>query len=509
MDLMKTSGEESSIQAQHSPLPGETLGEFTLVERIARGGNGEVWRASGQKDEQVAIKVLMKVKQIAYQRFRSEVQVTQQVAGVAGILPVLAHNLPEKLSEGRAWYAMPLAVPLATAGSAWSPRMKVLAITQAAYTMAELHRRKIAHRDIKLSNLLFYKERCHICDFGLVDYPGKADLTGNKEQLGPIWTMAPEVRRNGRSADPFPADVYSLAKTLWITLTGHSKGFDGQFMPEGELSIRDVCVDLYITPLETIVKSATDHLPEKRPTMAEFASALSDWAALSKSWEKCNPLQWKEACSKLFPVAVPARATWEDIDEIAIALDVIGHIPSLNHVFFPDGGGLDFDHVVKSQNEAGCIELHFEYAVLVKPLRLQFESFANETQWNYFRLECAELEPSGVYNNYDDQESEELTDLGDGRYVNRSYWDNNSYHGAPLGPDARVLVRYFGGAFVIFQKSSQYNYGGGKLDGYDGRHNRMTSDVFREYIDRYRIAYNTREAKREAEKLSAQETTDA
>jgi len=500
---MNTLNTESPMQPQHSPKRGDMLGDYSLVARIARGGNGEVWSASDPEKKQVAIKILMKVKQIAYERFSSEVQIAQEVADVAGILPVLAHDLPEKLGERRAWYAMPLAVPLATPSAAWSPRIKVLAIAQAAFTMAELHKRKIAHRDIKVSNLVIYKKRCYLCDFGLVDYPGKADLTGNKEQLGPLWTMAPEVRRDGRSADPFPADVYSLAKTLWIIITGRSKGFDGQFMPDGELSIRNVCGDLYITPLETILQSATDHLPAKRPTMTEFARALSDWLALSKSWDKHNPLQWKEACSRLFPVAVPARAKWTGVDEIATALDVIGHIPNLNHLFFPDGGGLDFNHVTKSQREPGCIELHMEYTVLVKPLHLYFESFGNETQWNYFRLECAELSPSEVYDNYDDQESEELTDLGDGRYVNRSVWDDDSYEGAPLRPDARVIVRYFGGAFVIFQKTSQYNHGGGKLDGYDGKHNLMTSDAFREYIDQYRIVYNTRRARREAEKLSA------
>jgi len=145
----------------------------------------------------------------------------------------------------------------------------------------------------------------------------------------------------------------------------------------------------------------------------------------------------------------------------------------------------------------------------VRPIRLHFESFANETQWNYFRLECAELHPSGTYEETDeDHDSEELTDLGDGRYVSRSVWDDQEYQGAPLPPDARVLVRYFGGAFLIVQKTSQYNRGSGKLDGYDGKHNSMTSDEFRQWIDNYRTAYNARQAKREAEALSAKENTE-
>jgi serine/threonine-protein kinase len=82
--------------------------------------------------------------------------------------------------------------------------------------MAALHERQIAHRDIKPGNLVMFDNLCHVVDFGLVHYPEKTALTGYKEHIGPLWTMAPEVRRNGRNADPFPADVFSLAKTLWI-----------------------------------------------------------------------------------------------------------------------------------------------------------------------------------------------------------------------------------------------------------------------------------------------------
>lgn len=35
--------------------------------------------------------------------------------------------------------------------------------------------------------------------------------------------MAPEMRRESSTADVSKADVYSLAKTLWIYLTGNKK----------------------------------------------------------------------------------------------------------------------------------------------------------------------------------------------------------------------------------------------------------------------------------------------
>jgi len=38
--------------------------------------------------------------------------------------------------------------------------------------------------------------------------------------------MDPEMRRNPDKADGKCADVYSLAKTLWILLTKETKGFE-------------------------------------------------------------------------------------------------------------------------------------------------------------------------------------------------------------------------------------------------------------------------------------------
>lgn len=160
------------------------------------------------------MKILTKVKEIAYRRFRDEVSVLRNNGDIPGILQVNDSDLPERTSEKVPWYAMPLAVPLETWADDASAYRKVLAIAEAAETLATLHNRLIFHRDLKPANLVYYKKRCHVVDFGLVEYPGKSDLTQVGERLGPVWTMAPEVRRDGPSADPGPGDVYSLGKSL-------------------------------------------------------------------------------------------------------------------------------------------------------------------------------------------------------------------------------------------------------------------------------------------------------
>ncbi len=116
----------------------------------------------------------------------------------------------------------------------------VLVIIDVAKTLLELHQRNISHRDIKPENLLFKDSKAYIGDFGLVDYPDKVPLTSSGDAIGAKWTMAPEMRRLGSKADGKPADVYSLAKTLWILITRNRKGFDGQYHANSVNGLRNV-----------------------------------------------------------------------------------------------------------------------------------------------------------------------------------------------------------------------------------------------------------------------------
>lgn len=467
----------------NAPKRHAQVGKWMLEKLLGRGGNGEVWLATDSAGGSSAIKLLMKLRPVPYARFKDEVAALKLVAGVEGILPLLDSDLRPELDSGRPWYAMPLATPLLHAVEGFSARKRIEAVAEVAETMAQLHARGIAHRDIKPGNLLLYEGRCHIGDFGLVDYPDKTDLTAPREQLGPRWTMAPEMRRDGDTANPIPADVYSLAKTLWIVITGDENSFDGQYDAEGDLSIRKYCGDLYITPLEELLSESTNHRPERRPLMKVFAQRIREWLRVSAQFPEHNRLQWIEVQRRLFPLRTPTRAIWGDEEGIISVLNILGETSNLNHLFFPEGGGLDLERVVRSEREPGCVELIAGgIASIVRPARLFFESFDADPQWNYFRLETGGLEPSGVYADIRKRHAyEELTDVGGHTYADRACWDAGEYNGKRLPRKSRVVLRYFEGAFVVFQKTSIYNK---NPSTYDGRHNKVSADEFRAYIQR-------------------------
>lgn len=476
----------------------QKFNDWTLVSYLGGGGNGEVWKCVNSKGEFGAIKLIKTLKQKSYNRFLDEISVIEANSDIEGIIPIIDKNLPKKLSKTDIpYFVMPVASNAERELNGKSIEKKVDAVIEIANTLKNLHDRKISHRDIKLPNILLFNSRFCIADFGLVDFPNKKDISHKNEVIGAKWTMAPEMKRESSSADSLKADVYSLAKTLWIILTENQKGFDGQYSTDSIIELRQFYNSHYTSPIDKLLTASTDNDPEKRPTMVQFINELEDWKLLNENFHEQNLEQWFEIQTKLFPTSFPKRVIWEENEDIIKVLNVIGSYDNLNHLFFPDGGGLDLEGAKKSY-ERDCIELDFGGLTdIVKPKRLIFESFGADPEWNYFRLELDELESSGVYKNEDEKipyeknhDRESVSEIYPGSYdkydlVEHRY-DYNEM-GYEIPETARHVSRFFRGSFVIFNKRSTYNL---TSSTYDGRHNKMTTDEFREYINEWMNEYN-------------------
>jgi len=204
--------------------------------------------------------------------------------------------------------------------------------------------------------------------------------------------------------------------------------------------------------------------------------------------------KWGDALNRIFDGVIPTTSRWNDKESMIRVLSVLGDNKNQNHTFFPQpGGGLDLK-TARLSNEPDCIELDFERnAAIVKPSQLMFESFGKENlEWAYFRLELLLLNPTGIYPNNSPHAHEELIEIEPGKYQDRSTWDSGVMKEDEMGnailfpKSARIVTRYFSGAFVVFAKGSTYNANPGT---YDARHDKMSAQEFRRHIEEaYRTA---------------------
>ena len=258
---------------------------WELKEEIGSGGNATVWRARHEDGRELALKVLNSSKASGepYSRFRNEVDALSRLREVEGILPLVESHLPEKLaSVDRAWLAMPLATPIESVLAGEQLETVVEAMARIAETLAIVHDKYgLAHRDIKPGNLYHLDGDWLVGDFGLVHIPDVDELTRSNRPIGPLHFAPYEMIVSPDTADPMPADVYSLGKTLWVLATGQ------RFPPEGHQSVRqrDFLIaksrpHAHASDLDRLIDRMTLMNPADRPKMAEVAADLRKWLSL-------------------------------------------------------------------------------------------------------------------------------------------------------------------------------------------------------------------------------------
>ncbi len=474
---------------------GQKFGDWRTRHFLGEGGNGVVWRVSNSSSEVAAIKLLTKVgvngKAKTYARFKHEVKAVNENSDIEGVLPIVECYLPDEIGTDVPWYVMPIAQPLDKYIVGHNFEMIIESILKIGKVLTILHERGISHRDIKPANILVKDNKFYLSDFGLVTFPDKEDLTGTGERIGAKCTIAPEMERDSQKADGKPADVYSLAKTLWILLAGEKCGFPGQYHPDSINGLKNLLLIepnsagqllskaplLYTKPLDDLLHDSTNDDPSQRPSMSQFIKRLEHWTQIYRDFRKRNPLQWQDVQKKLFPMSLPQRVIWESLEDISQILGILCSFDFLNHMLFPDGGGMDLLQVSIGL-EPDTLELVVgeRTILIVRPKRLLFESFGFDMEWNYFRLETAQLEPTGIAHKYDKHES--LVEIEPLYYISRNDWETDRENERKYPEDSKLVMRYVQGDFMILQKTSPYNR---SAYTYSGEFDTMDSEGFRQY----------------------------
>ena len=284
------------------------IGQWKFERRIGSGGNADVWRARGDDGREAAIKVLRQTGKERVERFRTEITALTSFGDHPGILPIFEWDVPERRTqENPAWLAMPIAELMETA-LGLDPEIDVVvgALADIASTLAWLAERGFAHRDIKPSNLFCYEGRWVVGDLGLIWSAQGPPITRAGRVVGSRNFVADEMIQDAANSDGRPADVYSLAKTLWALLTGRpSPPLGQQRFDEPSHRVTSYVPHKAIEPLELLIERATRPDPSQRPTMEKMAAELKAWKTLSS--RESAPIDLGSAAKELAVALEPAQ----------------------------------------------------------------------------------------------------------------------------------------------------------------------------------------------------------
>jgi serine/threonine-protein kinase len=257
------------------PEAGQIYGNrYRLVDRIAIGGMGEVWRAH---DEVILRDVAIKILKPEFmgdpgflERFRVEARHAARVdhEGIADV-----YDYGE--GSGSAYLVMEL-VSGDSLARIIEKRIRlsgveVLSIMeQTARALHAAHEDGLVHRDVKPGNLLITPSgKVKITDFGIARVADQVALTATGQVMGTVQYLAPE-QATGKQATP-STDIYSLGIVAYEALTGR-RPFTGEsqmVIAMAQINDKPPAMDADIDQrVQDLVLSCLAKKPNQRPGSA-------------------------------------------------------------------------------------------------------------------------------------------------------------------------------------------------------------------------------------------------
>ena len=363
-------------------LIGQTISHYRILEKIAEGGMGVVYKARDlHLDRFVALKLLPMERLADTTRRRRFIQEAKSASALNH--PNIIHIYDVTEAEGTPFLAMEyvcgqtLSQVIARKGLALNDALDYA--TQIADALAKAHAAGIVHRDLKPSNVMVTEDGLvKILDFGLaklMEPNCEGDIETRSAQhsnplrteegaiLGTAGYMSPE-QAEGKSTDA-RSDIFSFGAVLYEMLSGQ-RAF------QGESQMRTVAKVLREEPpplheiaegipaeLERLVVRCLRKDPERRlRSMADLKVALQELKEESESWRlatgtlaaKATPASkrkwWLVAAAIGVIAAATVWFTWPGVKNAPPAVKVVGLTSNVADEtapsFSPDGNQIAY-----------------------------------------------------------------------------------------------------------------------------------------------------------------------
>jgi tRNA A-37 threonylcarbamoyl transferase component Bud32 len=242
-------------------LIGQSLGPYTITERIGGGGMADVYKAF-----HTGLSVYRAVKVIRPELSGTEhfrVRFQKEARSVAALRHPNIVQMHDFGAHGDSYYMVmefvegqDLKKVLRTRGRLRPVKEAIDLVAQVANALEYAHERGLIHRDIKPENIMITESGQPILtDFGIAKLMiGGTQLTQTGASIGTPAYMAPEQALGAVEIGP-SADIYALTIVLFELLTGRTP-FEAD------------------TPVAAILKTISDPLPTPRGLAPDIGEAL-------------------------------------------------------------------------------------------------------------------------------------------------------------------------------------------------------------------------------------------